>query len=88
MTNDEMTFEAHKQIVKPLTHRCDHIWRASVRSEKSARVSVRCGVVCTSPVAFMTVATFSKRNSQKEQKHMRRAQDYKWSPDSGELDNK
>ena len=34
MTNHGMTFEAHKQIVKPLSQTCDHIWRASVRSEK------------------------------------------------------
>ena len=32
MTNDGMIFEAHKQIVKPLTQTYDHIWRASVRS--------------------------------------------------------
>ena len=38
MTNDEMTFEAHKQTVKPLSQMCDHIWRASVRSEKKVRV--------------------------------------------------
>ena len=29
MTTDEMTFVAHKQIVKPLSQTCDHIWRAS-----------------------------------------------------------
>ena len=39
MTNDEMTSEAHKQIVKPLSQTCDHIWRASVRNwKKSAYV--------------------------------------------------
>ena len=43
MTNDEMTCEAHKQIVKPLSQTCDHIWRASVRSEKRVRVrTVNC----------------------------------------------
>ena len=67
MTNDEMTFEAHKQIVKPSNRTCDHIWRASVRSEKSARVCVRRGVVCTPSVALM-VATVWTRNCQKEQK--------------------
>ena len=40
MTNDEMTFEAHKQLVKPLGQTCDHIWRASVRSGK------KCACVC------------------------------------------
>ena len=32
-TNDGMTLDAHKKIAKPLTQTCDHIWRASVRSE-------------------------------------------------------
>ena len=32
MTNDGMIFETHKQIVKPLSQVCDHIWRA--RQEK------------------------------------------------------
>ena len=37
MSNDEMTLEA------PLSQTCDHIWRASVRSEKCACVrTVRC----------------------------------------------
>ena len=36
MTNDGMIFEAHKQIVKPLSHVCYHIWRASVRSERKS----------------------------------------------------
>ena len=34
MTCDGMTFKAHKQIVKPLSQTCVHIFRASVRSEK------------------------------------------------------
>ena len=44
MTNDELTFEAHKQIVKLLSQKCDHIWRASVHcEEKCACVrTVRC----------------------------------------------
>ena len=33
MTNDEMTCEKHKQIVKPLSQTCDDICRTSVRSE-------------------------------------------------------
>ena len=33
MTNDEMTCETHKQIVKPLSQTFDDIWRTSVRSE-------------------------------------------------------
>ena len=41
MTSDGITFQAHKQIVKPLSQTCDHIWRASVRSEKSSRVCER-----------------------------------------------
>ena len=46
MTDDGMIFEAHKQIVKPLSQMCDHIWRASVRSEnKCACVrTVRCSL--------------------------------------------
>ena len=42
MTNDEMTFEAHKH--KPLSQTCDHIWRASPRSEKKCPCvrTVRC----------------------------------------------
>ena len=35
---DEMTLEAHEQTVKPLSQTCDHILRASVRSEKKVRV--------------------------------------------------
>ena len=44
MTNDEMTFEAHKQIVKPLSQTCDHIWRAQVRSDSKCTCArtVRC----------------------------------------------
>ena len=38
MTNDKMTSAAHRQIVKPLSQTCDHIWRSSVRSEKKVRV--------------------------------------------------
>ena len=41
MTNYEMTFEAHKQIVKPLSQTCTHIWRAQAcAARKSARVCV------------------------------------------------
>ena len=44
MTIDEMTFEEHEQIVKPSTQTCDHIWRATVRSEKKCACvrTVRC----------------------------------------------
>ena len=38
MTNNGMIFEAHKQIVKPLSQMCDHTWRAIVRGEKKVRV--------------------------------------------------
>ena len=42
MTNAEMTFEAHKQIVKPLSQTCTHIWRAQAcAARKSARLCVR-----------------------------------------------
>ena len=39
-----MTSEAHKQLVKPLSQTCDHIWRASVRSEQKCACvhTVRC----------------------------------------------
>ena len=49
MTNDEMTFEAHKQIVKPFNQTCTHIWRASVRSEKKCACvrTVRCCLYTT-----------------------------------------
>ena len=85
MTNDGMTVEAHKQIVKPLSQTYDHIWRASVRSEKKS-ACVRAVRLSVHPVAFMAVATVWTRNCQKEEK-LRSAQDYKWSPDSDELDN-
>ena len=40
--NDVMTFEAHKQIVKPLSQTCTHTWRAQeCAARKSARVCVR-----------------------------------------------
>ena len=45
MTNDEMTSEARKQIIQPLGQMCDHIWRASVRSEKKC-ACVRLGRCC------------------------------------------
>ena len=39
MINDDMTFEAHEQIVKPFSQTCDHIWRATVaQREKCACV--------------------------------------------------
>ena len=42
VTNDEMTFEAHKQIVKPLSKTCNHISRAKAcAARKSARVCAR-----------------------------------------------
>ena len=41
MTNDDMTCETHKQIVKPLSQTCDHFWRASVRS------GIKCACVRT-----------------------------------------
>ena len=41
MNCDGMTFKGHKHIVKTLEQMCDHIWRASVRSVKSARACVR-----------------------------------------------
>ena len=44
MTIDEMTVDAHNQIVKPLSQTCDHLWRASVRNEKKCACvrTVRC----------------------------------------------
>ena len=70
MTNDQMTFEAHSQIVKPLSQTCTHIWRAQAVAQ---RVKVRvCAygevLVCTLAVAFMAVATVWTRNCQKEEK--------------------
>ena len=42
MTNYEMPFEAHKQIVKPLSQTCTHIWRGQACAvRKSARVCAR-----------------------------------------------
>ena len=42
VTNDEMTFEAHKQIVKPLSKTCNLISRAKAcAARKSARVCAR-----------------------------------------------
>ena len=47
LTNDGMIFEAHKQIVKPFSQTCDHIWRAQACAErKRARVCARSGVIC------------------------------------------
>ena len=47
MTSGLMTLEAHKQIVEPFTQTCDHIWRASVRSEKKC--------ACVRTVRFVSV---------------------------------
>ena len=46
MTNDGTTFEAHKQIVKPWSQMCAHIWRASVRGEKNCACvhTVKCSL--------------------------------------------
>ena len=84
-----MTFgHTHKQIVKPLSQTCNHIWRAQAcATRKSAGVCVRWGVICASPVAFMAVATVWTRSCRKEPKKLTSAQDYAWNPDSGELDN-
>ena len=66
MTNDEMTFETHKHIVKHMNQTCIHIWSAQTcAARKSAYGEV---FVCTPPVAFMAVATVWTRNCQKEQK--------------------
>ena len=42
MTNNGMIVEAHKQIVKPLSQTCNHIWRAQAcATRKSSLVCVR-----------------------------------------------
>ena len=85
MTNDEMTFEVHEQIVKPLSQTCDHIWRASVRSEKKCACvrTVRCCLYTSRPVHGSCHCPDAKL----PEKNLRSAQDYKWTPDAGELDN-
>ena len=88
MANDEMTFEAHKQIGKPLSRTCTHIWRASVRSEK-VRVCVRARevFVCTHPRRVHGNCNCLEAKLPERRKNLRSAQDYTWSPDSGDLDN-
>ena len=74
MTNDGMTFETHKQIVKPLSQTCNHIWRVrTCGTRRSARVCVRWGVICARSVAVMAVAAVGTRNCQKEQTSEKRA---------------
>ena len=84
MTNDGMTFEAHKQIAKPLTQTCDHIWRASVHSEKKCTCvrTERCSVY-TNRHVHGSCHCLDVELPEK----LRSAQDYEWRPDLGELDN-
>ena len=79
-----MTFEARKQISKPLTQTCDHIWRASVHSEK------QCACVRTERCSVYTnrhVHGSGHCLDVKLPENLRIAQDYEWRPDSSELDN-
>ena len=78
MTNDEMTFERHKHIIKPLSQTCDHIWRANVRSEKKCACvrTVRC-----------CLYTHRRVHGSCHFLDTKQPEDYTWSPDSSELDN-
>ena len=85
MTNYEMTFEAHKHIVKPLSQMCDHIWRASERSES------KCAYVRTvspPPSRSWQLPLSGRETARKKEKSEKCAQHYKLIPDSGDLDNK
>ena len=73
MTNCEMAFLDTQGIVRPLSQTCDHMWRA--------QRTVRCCLYTPSVNCHCLDAKLP------EKKHLRTAQDYKWSPDSGELGN-
>ena len=79
----EWLLEAHKQIVKPLSQTCNHIWRAQeCATWKSARTCAHGQVSSNSGrsrVALMPPrfpVSGSKIYCQKEQKILRRAQNY------------
>ena len=80
------TTSSHKQIVKPLSHTCDHMWRASVRSEKKCACvrTVRCYLY--TPRRVHGSRHCLKAILPETTKNLRSVQDHKWSPDSSELD--
>ena len=87
MTNDGMIFEAHKRIVKLLSHMCDHIWRASVRSEKKCACvrTVKCSLYIRRRVHGSCHCLDAKLPERT--KNLRSVQDNEWRLDSGEFDN-
>ena len=61
MTNDELTFEAHERIAKPLSQTCTHIWRAHA-----------CGGVCLYTRLPLSGGETARKNKKSEKCARRR----------------
>ena len=87
MTNDEMTFEAHKQIVKPLSLEPRGCLRVQCAARKMCACvrTVRCHLY--TPHRRVHGSCHCLDAKLLGGTKMGSAQNYEWNPDSGELDN-
>ena len=88
MTKDGTIFEAHTQIVKPLSlepHVCSRV-KCATRKMCACVRTVRFSLY-TPPSRSWQLPLSGRETARKNNKHLTSAQDYEWRLDSGEFDN-